>query len=152
VNQDIIGSLFLRGGFSPENFPDLFWPITVASIVFLIATGVLYYVQTKRLRHHPPLLNLQEWLLWTGLAVFGLMVVYSIFKFYFVFVLVTLVVGLGTMVWIRFWRFPPLIASYNKVLRHERFLSEQKYHSPEATIRKRSARKQKSKSKAKRRR
>ena len=56
---------------------------------------MLYNVQTRRLHHHPPLVTLQEWLLWTGLTVFGLLLVYAIFKFYFVFVLVTIVIGLG---------------------------------------------------------
>ena len=83
-----------RSGFSPQNFPDLFYPIAIASLVLLIGPVVLYNVQIRRLHRHPPLVALQEWLLWTGLAVFGLLLVYAIFKFYFIFVLVTVVVGL----------------------------------------------------------
>ena len=152
VNDSFLDSLFLTGGFSPQNFQDLFWPITVASLVFLVGTIVLYNVQTKRLHHHPPLVNLQEWLFWTGLSVFGLLLVYSVFKFYFIFVVVTLIIGLATFVWIRFFRFPPLIETYNQALRRERFISQKRYYSPESTIRTRSARKAKSKSKSKKRR
>jgi hypothetical protein len=145
---DIIDSLFKDGGFSPHNFPDLFYPVAAAAFVLLVATVVLYNVQTRRLHRHPPLVALQEWLLWTGLAVFGLLLVYATFKFYFVFVLLTLVIGLGTFVWIRFFHFPPLIEAYNQTLRRERFLSQKRYHDPDSTIRSRS----KSKASARKRR
>ncbi|MFV2065094.1 MAG: hypothetical protein ACC726_16510 [Chloroflexota bacterium] len=150
MNQNILDSLFLVGGFSPANFPQLFYPFTVASLVLLVVAVVLYNVQTRRLHHHPPLVALQEWLFWTALAVFGLMLVYAVFKFYFIFVLITLVIGLSTFVWIRFFRFPPLIAVYNQVLHRERFLNEKKYYSPDSTIRARSSKKAKSKSKKRR--
>lgn len=130
-----LDSLFLEGGFGPQNFQDLFYPVSIAAFVFLIATIVLYNVQTRRLRHHPVLVNLNEWLFWTGLAFFGLLLVYAIFKFYFIFVLLTLVVGIGTMIWIRFVRFPPLIAAYNRVLRREQYLAQKRYRTPESTIR-----------------
>ena len=150
MNQHFIGSLFLEGGFSPQNFPDLFYPISIASFVFLVGTVLLYNVQTRRLHGHPPLLNLQEWLFWTGLSFFGLLLVYAIFKFYFVFVLITLFVGIGTLLWIRFYRFPPLIASYNAIIRREQYLSQKRYTSPEATIRIKTKTKPKAKSKKKR--
>jgi TctA family transporter len=127
--------LFAAGGFSPDNFPDLFYPISAAALLLLVATVVLYMVQTRRLRRHPPLMALQEWLLWTGVIVFGLLVVYAIFKFYFVFVLFTLVVGLGAFVWIRFRHFPPLIEAYNQQLKRARFMSQERYRHPESTIR-----------------
>lgn len=138
--DNILDALFLEGGFSPDNFQDLFYPITVAALVFLVGTVVLYNVMTRRLRRHPPLVNLHEWLFWTGLSVFGLMVVYSIFAFYFIFVLGTLAVGIGTMVWIRWYRFPPLIMAYNAVLRREQYLAQKKYVSADATIRSKAAR------------
>ena len=150
MNQNILDSLFLDGGFSPDNFPDLFYPITIAALVFLVGTVVLYNVQTRRLHHHPPLVTLQEWLFWTGLAFFGLLLVYAIFKFYFVFVLVTLFVGIGTMIWIRWFRFPPLIVAYNAALRREQYLTEKRYHSPESTIRSKGKSRARGKSKKKR--
>ena len=149
MNQSFLDSLFLEGGFSADNFPDLFLPITIASLVFLVGTVVLYNVQTRRLKPHPPLLNLNEWLFWTGLSVFGLMVVYSIFNFYFVFVLGTLIVGVGTMIWIRWFRFPPLIVAYNAILRREQYLAQKKYASAESTIRTRPKGRAKTKSKPK---
>jgi hypothetical protein len=126
------------GGFNAQNFPDLFAPIWVAALVLLIGTVILYNVQTRRLHDHPPLVALQEWLLWTGLAVFGLLLVYSIFRFYFIFVLVTIIVGCATFVWIRFVRFPPIIAGYNQALRRERSLSQKRFRDASATIKSRS--------------
>jgi hypothetical protein len=145
---DFLGSLFKTDGFSPQNFPDLFYPVAVASFVLLIGTVVLYNVQMRRLHRYPPLVGLQEWLLWTGLAVFGLLLVYCTFKFYFAFVLVTIVVGLATFIWIRFVRFPPIIQAYNEALRRERFLSQKRYRDPDATIR---SRKSKASTRARRR-
>jgi hypothetical protein len=135
---DIIGSLFKSDGFSPGNFPDLFYPIAVASFLFFWGAVILYNLQVRRLHHHPPLVALQEWLLWTGLAVFGLLFVYCVFKFYFAFVLVTLIIGLATFIWIRFIHFPPIIEGYNQALRRERFLSQKRYRDPDATIRSKS--------------
>lgn len=152
MNQPFLDSLFLAGGFSPENFPDLFYPVSVAALVLLVVTVVLYNMQSRRLHHHPPLVALQEWLFWTGLAVFGLLLVYAIFKFYFIFVLVTLVIGLGTLVWIRFFRFPPLIEIYNQALRRERFLSQKRFRDPDSTIRNRSKAKSRPRTGARKRR
>jgi hypothetical protein len=140
MNAGLFESLFARGGFTNENFPDLFYPVFVASLVFLVGAVVLYNVQVRRLHRHPPLVALQEWLLWTALAVFGLLLVYGIFRFYFVFVLVTVVVGLVVFVWIRFVRFPPIIAAYNVQVQRARSMTQAKYKRPEATIRPRKTR------------
>jgi hypothetical protein len=137
VNQPFLDSLFLDGGFSPQNFPDLFYPVSVAALVLLVGAVVLYNVQTRRLHHHPPLVTLQEWLLWTGLAVFGLLLVYAVFQFYFIFVLATVVIGLATFIWIRFFRFPPIIRAYNSALRRERSMSQKRFRDADATIRSR---------------
>ena len=152
MNQSILDSLFLEGGFNPDSFPDLFYPITIVALVFLVGTIVLYNVQTRRLKHHPPLLNLNEWLFWTGLAVFGLLLVYAVFAFFFVFVLGTIIVGVGTMIWIRWVRFPPLIVAYNSILRREQYLSQKRYATADSTIRSKSKSRPKSKPKKKKKR
>lgn len=139
MNQDPIDALF-RTGFTAEAFPDLFWPIFIAALALFAATIVLYLVQTRRLRRHPPLVALQEWLFWTGLAVFGLLIVSAIFKFILIIVLGTVIVGLVVFVWVRFFYFPPQIEAYNTQLRRARFLSQSKYRNPEATIRSKSTR------------
>jgi uncharacterized membrane protein YhaH (DUF805 family) len=140
MNQGPIESLFAQGGFSPQNFPDLFYPIAIASFVLLVVAVILYNVQVRRLHRHPPLVALQEWLLWTAIAVFGLLLVYAIFKFYFIFVLITIVIGVATFVWIRFIRFPPLIRAYNAQVQRARSMSQARYRRPEATIRPRKTR------------
>ncbi len=118
-----------------DGFPDLALPLVVAAGIFLVLQIVLYNVQTRRLHRHFPLVNMQEWLLWTGLATFSLVLVSYVFRFYFIFPLVSLILGIGTYVWIRFFRFPPLIDAYNQQIRRARFHSQQRYRRPEQTVR-----------------
>jgi small-conductance mechanosensitive channel len=131
--DDIPGALLTK--FNSVEFRDIFYPISFAALALLIAAVVLYNVQTRRLHRHPPLVALQEWLLWTGISVFGLILVCAIFSFYFLLVIGTIVVGCATFIWIRFVRFPPLIAGYNQQLRRARFYSQQRYKTAEATVR-----------------
>lgn len=131
--DDIPGALLTK--FNSVEFRDIFYPISFAAFALLIAAVVLYNVQTRRLHRHPPLVALQEWLLWTGISVFGLILVCAIFSFYFLLVIGTIVVGCATFIWIRFVRFPPLIAGYNQQLRRARFYSQQRYKTAEATVR-----------------
>ncbi len=121
--------------FNSVEFSDIFYPITGAALVLLIAAVVLYNVMTRRLHRHPVLVNLHEWLLWTGISVFGLILVCAIFSFWFLVVVGTIIVGCATFIWIRFVRFPPLIAGYNNQLRRARFYSQQRYKGAEATVR-----------------
>lgn len=126
--------------FIQENFTDIFTPIWVAAAVFLIGTVALYNIRTRQLHRHEPLRTLQEWLLWTGLCVFGFLFVAALFRFYFFIVLGTIIIGIATYVWIRFLRFPPLIEAYNEQLRRARFFSQARYKTAEATVRSRRTR------------
>lgn len=123
--------------FNRKQFPDLFNPLWMAALTLLILQIVLYNIRTRQVHRHAPLVALQEWLLWTGLITFSLVITMAIFSWYFVFILLTLVIGVGTYVWIRFVRFPPIIEAYNAQLRRARFFSQQRYRHPEATIRSR---------------
>ena len=123
--------------FNRKQFPDLFNPLWMAALTLLILQIVLYNIRTRQVHRHAPLAALQEWLLWTGLITFSLVITMAIFSWYFVFILLTLVIGVGTYVWIRFVRFPPIIEAYNAQLRRARFFSQQRYRHPEATIRSR---------------
>ena len=127
--------LFLS--FNHRNFPDLFHPTWIASLVLLVVLGVLYTTRTKALRRHPPYLEMWEWLWWTGLITFSLVIIESLFVFDLFLVLVTELVGIGTLVWIRFRRFPPMLAAHEQRLARERYFSKQKFADPEATIRRR---------------
>ncbi len=128
---------YLFEPFNTPGFPDLFDPLWVTALVLLIAQIVLYNVRTRQLHRHEPLVTMQEWLLWTGISTFGLLVVGAVFKWYFVFLLITLVAGLAAYVWIRFFRFPPIIEGYNQQLRRARFFSQSRYKHPESTVRSR---------------
>jgi hypothetical protein len=130
--------LFLA--FNSLNFPDLYVPLTVASLVALVATVIFYNVRTRQLHRHSVYLQMYEWLLWTGVIVFGLMLVYFVFHFDMIIVLSTLITGLVTMAWVRFWRFPPYFRAYERQLAKQRYFSRQRFDRPEATIRSRSSR------------
>jgi hypothetical protein len=121
--------------FRRENFPDIFDPIWVASLVLLAVLIVLYNVETRRLHRYPRHLDRWEWLLWTGLITFSLLVVESVFAFDFILVLATLLIGLGTLAWVRFWKFPPVLTAYERGLARQRYYSREKYVRPETTIR-----------------
>jgi hypothetical protein len=126
--------------FTSQNFPDLFHPTWIASLVLLAVLIVLYNIRTRRLHRHPPYLDLWEWLLWTGLLTFSLLVVEAIFRFDFFLVVATAVIGLGTLAWVRFRRFPPILAGYERGLARQRYFSRSKFAKPEATIRPKTAR------------
>ena len=130
--------LFLS--FNDANFPDLFHPTWIASLVLLILLTGLYSLRTRALRKHPPYLDMWEWLWWTGLITFSLLVIESLFVFDLFLVLVTEVIGIGALVWIRFRRFPPILAAHEARLARERYFSKQKFADPEATIRRRGSR------------
>ena len=123
--------------FNVQNFPDIYNPLWVAAVVLLIGTVILYNVRVRQLHRHEPLRAMQEWLLWTGLTTFGLILVGTIFNFYFLFILIFIVVGLTAFVWIRFFRFPPYIEAYNEQLRRARFFSQSRYKAAESTVRSR---------------
>ena len=128
---------YLLKAWRPELFPDIYWPVIAASVVFLLGQVVVYNVRTRQLHSFEPLVGMQEWFLWTGIITFGLVLIMSLFRWYFLLVVVTLVAGLVAYAWTRFRYFPPLIAAYNQKLRRARFFSQAKYKRPEATIRQR---------------
>ncbi len=131
---------YLFESFSSVTFPDLFHPTWIASGVLLIVLIVLYNVRTRRLHKHAPYLDLWEWLWWTGLITFGLLMIEALFVFDFILVLATAIIGLGALVWIRFIRFPPLLRAHEQRLARQRYYTKQKFADPEATIRRRGGR------------
>ncbi len=131
---------YLFKSFNQDNFPDLWMPLFVASLLGLIATVVVYNVRTRQLHRHSVYLQMYEWLLWTGIVTFGLMMVYVVFSFDWLIVLSTIVIGLATMVWARFIRFPPYFRAYERQLAKQRYFTRERYSRPESTIRSRTSR------------
>ena len=129
--------LFLS--FSSVNFADIFHLTWIASAVLLLVLVVLYIVRTRQLHKHQPYVDLWEWLWWTGLITFSLVIVESIFIFDYILVLLTQIIGLGTLVWIRFMRFPPILRAHEQRLARERYFTKQKFADPEQTIRRKSS-------------
>ena len=121
--------------FDKINFPDLFDPIWMASLAMLIVLVVLYTLRTRALHRHRLYLDMWEWLFWTGLITFFLLIVGSLFRFDFIVILVILVAGLLTMAYGRFRRFPPLFEAYEHQLARQRYLARARASRPEATIR-----------------
>jgi hypothetical protein len=126
--------------FSAHTFPDTYTPLWVATLALLIGLVVLYNVRTRTLHRHAPYLDLYEWLLWSGISLFGLILVAAVFNFYMIVLLVILVSGLAVMVWIRFIRFPPLLDAYEHKLAKQRYFTRSKFAHPESTIRPKGAR------------
>ena len=135
---------YLFEPFHRLNFPDLFNPVWITSLVLLAMLLVLYNLRTRRLRRHPPYLEMWEWLLWTGLITFSLLIVEALFVFDFFLVLATMVIGLGMLAWIRFRKFPPVLAAYEHRLAREQALARTRGQvrasggragGPDATIR-----------------
>ncbi len=131
---------YLFESFDASNFPDLYMPILIASVAVLVATVIFYNVRTRQLRRHTVYLQMYEWILWTNVILFSLMIIYWIFRFDFILVLSTLVGGLAVLVWIRFFRFPPYFAAYERQLAKQRYYSRQRFAHPETTIRTKSSR------------
>lgn len=131
---------YLWIGFNQINFPDLFNQVWIASLGLLLALIVLYNVRTRSLHRHRLYTDMWEWLLWTGIITFFLLVSGSLFQFDFAIILLTGVIGLGVMVWVRFRRFPPLFEAYEHQLARQRYLARAKNSRPEATIRTKPAR------------
>lgn len=126
--------------FSPHTFPDLFTPTWVASLVLLIGLVALYNVRTRALHRHAPYLDEYEWLLWAGLTLFGLVLTASLFAFDLIILLIIEVIGLATLIWVRFVRFPPILDAYEHRLAKQRYFTKTKFARPEATIRPKAAR------------
>lgn len=126
---------YLWIGFDKRSFPDLFDPVWIGSLVLLVVLTILYTLRTRALHRHRHYLDMWEWIFWSGLITFFLLVVGSIFRFDFAVILVILVAGLGTMAWARFRKFPPLFEAYEHQLARQRYLARARRSSPEATIR-----------------
>lgn len=126
---------YLWLGFSKENFPDLYNQMWIASLALLVVLIVAYTIRTRQLHRHRLYLDMWEWLLWTGIITFFLVVMGALFQFDFAVVLVILVAGLGTFLWVRFWRYPALFETYELQLARQRYLSRNKATRPETTIR-----------------
>ena len=128
---------YLFTAFSGDNFPDIFHPTWIAAILLLVVLTILYNVRTRALHRHPPYLEMWEWLWWTGLITFSMLIIESLFVFDYFLVLTTQVVGIGTMIWIRFLRFPPYFVAYEARLARDRYIRQRRFAEPDATIKKR---------------
>jgi hypothetical protein len=64
----------------------------------------------------------------------------TVFAFEFWLVLLFEIVGLGVLVWIRFFRFPPELEAYQARLAKQRYAQRRRVSRPEATIRQRPVR------------
>ena len=126
---------YLWVGFTPANFPDLYNPTWMASLLLLAVLLVAYAVRTRQLHRHRLYLEMWEWLLWTGLITFFLLTMGALFMFDFAIELVILIAGLSTLLWVRFWRYPALFEAYELQLARQRYLARAKASKPEATIR-----------------
>jgi len=125
--------------FNDGTFHRLWTPAWEISIFFLFAVLIFYNFQSRRLRAYSVFLDLNEWLMWSTLGIFGLLAMFTLFSFDFIFVLPTMIGGAALFIWIRFIHFPPLIRSYEERLARQRYFQRSRTSHPEATIRKKAA-------------
>jgi hypothetical protein len=126
---------YLFTSFNAFNFHDLFWPTIIASVLLLGGFLAIYAIRTRQLHAHAPYLEMYEWLLWTCVITFSWLVLCGLFVFDFIFVIVGEIVGLATLAWIRFVRFPPFFAAYERQLAKRRYFDRRRFSHPETTIR-----------------
>ena len=131
---------YLFIGFDKLSFPDLFDPVWMGSLVLLVALTIVYTLRTRALHRHRHYLDMWEWVFWSGLITFFLLIVGATFMFDFAVILVIMVAGIGVMVWARFRRYPPLFEAYEHQLARQRYLARARSSKPEATIRTKNAR------------
>jgi hypothetical protein len=127
---------YLWIAFNGNNFAPIYTATQYFSVAMLVVTVVFYNFQGHRLRNFAVFLDLNEWLLWTSIGIFSLLLMYTIFMFDFIFVLPTMVGGAVLLLWIRFIHFRPLIGAYEERLARQRYFQRAKTSHPEATIRK----------------
>jgi len=125
----------LLTGFNVTNFPAIYTLTMQLSVGLLVLAIIFYNFQGRRLHAYSVFLDLNEWLMWTSVGVFSLLLMYCVFGFDFVFVLPTMLVGAGLFIWIRFIHFPPLIKVYEERLARQRYFQRTKTSHPETTIR-----------------
>ena len=133
----------LLTGFNDTNFRALFAPTWELSAALLVVGVIFYNFQGRRLHAYSVFLDLNEWLLWTTVGVFSLLLMFALFGFDFIFVLPTMVGGAALFIWIRFIHFPPLIQAYEERLARQRYFQRSKTSHPSETIRAKAAAKPK---------
>ena len=125
----------LLTGFNDTNFHALYTPTWELALALLLVGVVFYNFQGRRLHAYSVFLDLNEWLLWTSVGTFSLLLMFSLFGFDFIFVLPTMVGGAALFLWIRFWHFPPIIRAYEERLARQRYFQHSKTSHPAETIR-----------------
>jgi hypothetical protein len=126
-------------GFNKDNFAPIYMITWELAVVLLFSSIVLYNIQGRRLRNYSVFLDLNEWLLWTSIGVFGVILMCSLFGFDFIFVLPSMIGGALLFIWVRFIHFPPLIDAYEQRLARQRYFQRTKVSHPETTIRAKTA-------------
>jgi hypothetical protein len=131
---------YLFKAFTQHNVPDLYGPLTFASLLWLIGAVAAYNIRSRQLRRHAIYVQMYEWMMWTGVITASLMLVYWVFHFDMILVLGTLLSGLGLTVWIRYRKFPPEFAMYERQLAKQRYFTRERFAHPETTIRSKTSR------------
>ena len=131
---------YLFKSFNRVDTPDLYGPLTIASVLWLIASVAAYNIRSRQLHRHAVYVQMYEWMMWTSVITSSLMLVYWVFHFDMILVLGTLFFGIAMLVWIRYRKFPPEFAAYERQLAKQRYFTRERFAHPETTIRTKSSR------------
>lgn len=115
---------------TPDNFPDLFTWLWVVSLIVVIASIVIYADSGRRYRRYPVLLSMHEWIFWSVVIPWGLVLLLIITHVPLLLLLLVLLPGMAILLWARFVRFPPLIAAANEEMRRRRFAPAARAQAP----------------------
>jgi hypothetical protein len=115
---------------TPENFPDLFTLLWVASLVLLVGATLVWISAGRRHRRYPVLLAMHEWMFWSVLIPWVMVPLFVVVHTPLLLVLLLIIPGLAVMLWARFVRFPPLIAAANREIERRAYLPAGRVASP----------------------
>jgi len=107
---------------TPDNFPDLFTLLWVSALIIVAGSIAIYADSGRRFRRHRVLLSMHEWIFWSVVIPWSLVILLVITHVPFVMVPLVVLPGMAILLWARFVRFPPLIAAANDELRRKRFV------------------------------
>ena len=105
-----------------DNFPDLFTLLWVTALVMIAVSIAIYWDAGKRYRRYPVLLSMHEWIFWSVVLPWSLVLLLVITHVPFIVVLLAVLPGMAILLWARFVKYPPLIAAANDEVRRRRFV------------------------------
>jgi len=121
---------YLGSPFNPDNFPRIYQPILIAAIVLIVLIIAVYLFNQRRIKDHKIYRELNEWFLWIGVTTFVVILIASVFHWRFWQVILAVIAGLGSLLYLRFRYYAPKITAYEEELRRKRYFPQTRVTAP----------------------